>query len=162
MFFRPNSPKFGFALRFRIGTAMDCRSTPQASRERGIGYECAIVRLPPSAPVQALARLGPQRADAGLLFSNCPCTTTENSGGAPATSSRRVQADKLRIMINHSLHCPNCGETGYLAASASLAAHPDALFGAICPFCGHCLDRDEVVEALTEIERVQSARAKRR
>jgi hypothetical protein len=75
---------------------------------------------------------------------------------------RRVRADKLRFMINHSLHCPNCGETGYLAASASLEAHRDDLFGAICHFCGHCLDRDEVVEALKEIAQAQSSRAKRR
>jgi hypothetical protein len=60
-------------------------------------------------------------------------------------------------MINESLHCPSCGQLGYVVATG--AADLDKLVATICHYCGHVLDRDGVAECLarTEAERNMSS-----
>ena len=61
-----------------------------------------------------------------------------------------------RPMIDESLQCPSCGELGFLSDSVV----PDAkdLSGAICHYCGHFLERDDI---LTLREEAAAARARR-
>ena len=63
-----------------------------------------------------------------------------------------------RPMINESLHCPSCGELGFLADSVD----PDArdLFGAICHYCGHFLAREAIIELRTEAAAAWARRIK--
>lgn len=51
-------------------------------------------------------------------------------------------------MINESLPCPSCGQLGYLVSEheEDLAE----LSGAICHYCGHVLERDEILERLAQ------------
>jgi hypothetical protein len=61
-----------------------------------------------------------------------------------------------RPMIDESLQCPSCGESGFLSDSVD----PDAkdLSGAICHYCGHFLERDDI---LALHEEAAAARARR-
>jgi hypothetical protein len=61
-------------------------------------------------------------------------------------------------MINESLHCPSCGEFGFLADSVdSDAKH---LFGAICHYCGHFLERDAILDLRRDAAAVEARRIK--
>jgi uncharacterized Zn finger protein len=49
-------------------------------------------------------------------------------------------------MINPKLRCPSCGQLGFLVSEKEddLAE----LYGAMCHYCGHVMERDEILEAL--------------
>ncbi len=53
-------------------------------------------------------------------------------------------------MINQSLRCPSCGQFGYVVATE--AVDREDFVATICHYCGHLLDRDELLECLARCE----------
>jgi len=53
-------------------------------------------------------------------------------------------------LINESVRCPSCGHFGYIVATG--AAHLEEFVATICHYCGHVLDRDELMECLARHE----------
>jgi len=51
-------------------------------------------------------------------------------------------------LINESVRCPSCGHLGYIVATG--AADLEEFVATICHYCGHILDRDELLECLAE------------
>lgn len=61
-------------------------------------------------------------------------------------------------MINKSLPCPSCGEFGFLSDSVDCDAKD--LFGAICHYCGHFLERDGILDLCRKAAAEQTRRIK--
>jgi hypothetical protein len=63
-----------------------------------------------------------------------------------------------RPMVDESLHCPSCGELGFL--TDSVVSEAQDLFGAICHYCGHFLARDAIIELREEAAAAEASRIK--
>ncbi len=59
-------------------------------------------------------------------------------------------------MINESVRCPSCGHFGYIVATG--AADLEEFLATICHYCGHILDRDELIECLARDEAERKTR----
>ena len=59
------------------------------------------------------------------------------------------------MMMDETLHCPNCGQCGYPSGTETVA--PTRYLAVMCHYCGCVLDRDGLARCRTQPETVAPA-----